>query len=299
MSVLVPSAFASPVDRDRYGDYHVPQRVDDSRPLLRFNDRINDEPGATYPASAHRYHLYVGHFCPFAHRALIVRSARGLNDVITTSVVHPERDGRGWAFRQPTGADSAEGFALLREAFEATDPGFDGHVSVPVLWDRHRRRIVSNDYTTIEIDLATQFESLATPAAGTEDLYRSDLRGAINELNRSLTEPLARRIREATTSAQARRAVRSELDALDHRLRNSDFLVGDRLTLADIRLFVLIVRFDTANNVGRSIAPGIDAYPFLHRWALRLLRRHEYATTTQFDAFAAPGWDRELWAVQP
>src|SRR5271154_6145118 len=93
---------------------------------------------AEYPAEPGRYHLYVSWACPWAHRSAIVRELLGLQDVISLSAVDPVRDGRGWAFRDGDGfgLDPVNGFALLRDAYDATEPGYDGHVSVPVLWDK-------------------------------------------------------------------------------------------------------------------------------------------------------------------
>ena len=115
------------------------------------------------PGQAGRYHLYISWACPWAHRSAIVRELLGLEDVISLSAVDPIRDGRGWAFREGDGywLDPVNGFALLREAYEATEPGYDGHISVPVLWDSETGRIVSNNFPDITIDLDTQFGALS------------------------------------------------------------------------------------------------------------------------------------------
>ena len=173
------AAVASPVDFDTYGDYMVkaPARPDGAfvRPLYRFQDRVTADGSSGYRAEPGRYHLYVSLACPWAHRAVIVRGLLGLEDVVTLSVVDPIRDGRGWAFREGQGftADPVNGFTLLREAYEATEPGYDGHVSVPVLWDRETGRIVSNNFPDITISLATEFGQWAKPGA---DLYPAGLR---------------------------------------------------------------------------------------------------------------------------
>jgi putative glutathione S-transferase len=136
---------------------------------------------------AGRYHLYISWACPWAQRTAIVRQLLGLQDVISLSAVDPVRDGRGWAFREGPGhsLDPVNGFALLREAYEATEPGYDGHISVPVLWDRETSRIVSNNFPDITIDLDTQFGAYAN---GAYDLYPERLRPEIDAINATVYE---------------------------------------------------------------------------------------------------------------
>ena len=161
---------ASPVDFATFGDYgaKAPPRADGAfvRPVYRFQGRLSADGSTGYPAEAGRYHLYISLACPWAHRSAIVRALLGLEDVVSMSVVDPVRDGRGWAFRDGPGytPDPVNGFTLLREAYEATEPGYDGHVSVPVLWDKETGRIVSNNFPDLTIDLGTQFGRWASPA---------------------------------------------------------------------------------------------------------------------------------------
>ena len=162
---------ASPVDFAAFGDYgdfrrNQPAARSAGREFVRaaypFRGRITADGSSGYPAEPGRYHLYISWACPWAHRTAIVRKLLGLEEVISLSAVDPVRDGRGWAFREGPGhaLDPVNGFALLREAYEATEPGYDGHISVPVLWDRETRRIVSNNFPDITIDLETQFGGL-------------------------------------------------------------------------------------------------------------------------------------------
>ena len=180
------AAVASPADFETYGDYRVkaPPRADGAfvRPLYPFQGRVTADGSTGYPAEAGRYHLYISLACPWAHRSAIVRALLGLEDVMSMSVVDPVRDGRGWAFRDGRGytPDPVNGFTLLREAYQATEPGYDGHVSVPVLWDKQSSRIVSNNFPDITIDLGTQFGEWASPAY---DLYPAALRPEIDALN--------------------------------------------------------------------------------------------------------------------
>src|ERR1035438_2100756 len=191
---------ASPVDFATYGDYgdYQPKRAAQQAPASRpagefvraaypFRGRITADGSSGYPAEPGRYHLYISWACPWAHRSAIVRKLLGLEDVISLSAVDPIRDGRGWAFREGDGysLDPVNGFALLREAYEATEPGYDGHISVPVLWDRQTSRIVSNNFPDITIDLDTQFGQWADPSA---ELYPAALRPEIDAINEVVYE---------------------------------------------------------------------------------------------------------------
>ncbi|MEO5717299.1 MAG: glutathione S-transferase family protein, partial [Chthoniobacterales bacterium] len=111
-----------------------------------FRDFVSTDPAAVYPVVAERYHLYICLACPWASRSLIVRNLKGLGNTIGVTVVDPIRDERGWAFRDGPGysKDPINGFNFLSEAYAATDPDFDGRVTVPVLWDKVTRRIVNN-----------------------------------------------------------------------------------------------------------------------------------------------------------
>ena len=180
-TVTTQAGGASPVDFATYGDYGdylakkraaapAPRSGEFVRAPYPFQGRITADGSSGYPAEAGRYHLYISWACPWAHRSAIVRKLLGLEEVISLSAVDPVRDGRGWAFRDGDGysLDPVNGFALLSEAYEATEPGYDGHISVPVLWDRQTGRIVSNNFPDITIDLDTQFGRWADPAY---DLY--------------------------------------------------------------------------------------------------------------------------------
>src|SRR5689334_9820101 len=244
---------ASPVDFGEYGDYSVkaPVRADGAfvRPLYPFQGRITADGSSGFPAEAGRYHLYVSLACPWAHRSVIVRRLMGLEDVVSLSVVDPIRDGRGWAFRDGPGytPDPVNGFTLLRQAYEATEPGYDGHVSVPVLWDRRTSRIVSNNFPDITIDLETQFGAWATPGV---DLYPAALRPQIDELNERVYTDVNNGVYRcgfATSQAAYDAAVArvfAALDDLDQRLATRRYLLGDAITEADARLSVTLARFD-------------------------------------------------------
>ncbi|WP_433604602.1 hypothetical protein ACQP2P_25090 [Dactylosporangium sp. CA-139114] len=145
------SRLASPVDTAAHGECRISRRPDDPRPLCRFTGHVVEDP------QPGRYHIDAGWCCPWSQRVTITRALAGLEDAVTVSYVDNQRGGRGRAFRERYGPGPVNGFTLLRHAYEATEEGFDGHVSMPALWDRHLARVVRNDFAGIGIDLATRF----------------------------------------------------------------------------------------------------------------------------------------------
>ncbi|HEY0346067.1 MAG TPA: glutathione S-transferase family protein, partial [Solirubrobacteraceae bacterium] len=203
-----------------------------------------------YAAEAGRYHLYVSLACPWAHRTLVVRALKGLEDAIDVSIVDPIRDERGWAFRDVPGAtgDRLHGWSYLSSAYDASDPGYEGRISVPVLWDTRTERIVNNESADIVVMLNEAFDAFA--AHPEVDLYPSELRDEIDELNRVVYATVNNGVYRAgfaPTQEDYDEAVHplfATLDRLDERLASRRYLVGDRHTLADWRLFTTLVRFD-------------------------------------------------------
>jgi len=199
-----------------------------------------------YPAAAGRYHLYVSLACPWAHRTVIVRKLKGLEDAIGMTVVDPIRDERGWAF---TGeADPVNGFRFLAEAYAATDPTYSGRVTVPALWDKETKRIVSNNDDHIMRMFETEFDAFARNK--TLDLYPEVHRSEIDALNDEIYERVNNGVYRAgfaTTQAAyaaAAEAVFEELDRLEALLAESRYLTGRSPVETDWRLFVTLVRFD-------------------------------------------------------
>lgn len=260
--------YASPVDVAMYGPYRCSP---DAGSRHRFTGRIIADRPSRHPARPGRYHLYACWSCPHSHRVTIERALHGLEGVISLSYVDNDRDARGWAFREPTGPDPVNGFRLLREAYEATEPDFDGQVSVPVLWDRATVQIVSNDADTIGIDLATQFGRWGNGA----DTYPAQLRGEIEELNR-LLGPAFDRSGNTVTAA---------LTDLDERLASRRFLLGGQLTEADIRLWVRLVRHAT----------NLPTYRHLWGYARELYQHPAFRNTTRFDRLGSTGNTNRDW----
>ena len=202
-----------------------------------------------YPAARDRYHLYVSWACPWAHRTIIVRKLKSLEQVIGLTAVDPLRDERGWAFRDGPGhsRDPVNGFHFLSEAYRASDPGYRDRVTVPVLWDKMTGRIVSNS----DDDIIRMFNSeFAQFTSAGIDLCPNSLRAEIDHLNEMIYEDVNNGVYRAgfaTTQRayeQAARRLFSTLDRLEDRLSGQRYLLGDRMVETDIRLFVTLIRFD-------------------------------------------------------
>jgi glutathionyl-hydroquinone reductase len=284
---------ASPVDFAEYGDYTAKALPGPEgafvRPRYPFQGRITADGSSGFPAEPGRYHLYVSLACPWAHRSAIVRRLLGLEDVVSLSVVDPVRDGRGWAFRDGPGygPDPVNGFTLLREAYDATEPGYDGHISVPVLWDRGTSQIVSNNFPDITIDLGTQFGAWAAPGI---DLYPQPLRAEIDSLNdrvyASVNDGVYRCGFAGSQAAYdtAVTALFATLDELEERLAGRRYLFGDQITEADVRLWVTLARFDSVyvTHFKANVRRIVD-YPNLWAYARDLYQHPAFGPITNFD----------------
>jgi glutathione S-transferase/putative glutathione S-transferase len=196
------------------------------------------------------------------------------------------RDGRGWAFREHRGPDPVNGFTLLAEAYEATEPGYDGHVSVPALWDRETGKIVSNNFPDITIDLGTQFGAYA---AASPDLYPQPLRAEIDALNERVYRYVNNgpyRVAGATEQAdyaELRQAMIAMLEELDGRLARRRYLFGGEVTEADVRLWPTLARFDTGYNPLAGVTERrLTGFGNLWAYARDLYRLPAFRDTTDF-----------------
>jgi len=210
---------------------------------------FRDEVGtARHPADADRYHLYVSRACPWAHGALLTRELLGLDDAIGISVVDPHRRDDGWEFtpeKDGCTVDHRHGHDCLREVYTEADPDYTGRVSVPVLWDEEAGTIVNEESDEIMRTLADAFADYRGV-----DLYPESRREEIDHYIGELYRPLNRGVYHAgfaETQSEYEDAVGTVFDALDRweaHLSDRRYLLGDRLTLADLRLFPTLVRFD-------------------------------------------------------
>jgi putative glutathione S-transferase len=291
--------FATTAEPLTYGAYRIQREPGDGRPLYRFTGRVTADGSSGFPAETGRYHLYSGWFCPWAQRVTIQLALNGLEDVISVSYVDNARDARGWGFREKYGPDPVNGFALLREAYDATEPGFDGHVSVPTLWDRETGRIVSNDFAFIGIDLATEFGRWSNGA----QTYPEPLRAEIERLDAWLKPAVNQGVHVATgdgpAAFEARRKVAAAFAELDERLAGRRYLLGEQLTEADVRLWVSLVRYDAAATGQLEGLLPLPAYPHLWDYALDLYRLPAFRDTTDFSTFTPKGAQPSDWAATP
>jgi len=290
-------SYASPVDVGAYGQYGAGRGFDSGQAFQRsrypFRGRITADGSSGYRAEPGRYHLYISWGCPWAQRTAIVRKLKGLADVVSLSYVDDERDGRGWAFRARRGPDPVNGFTLLARAYEATEPGFTGHISVPVLWDRQTGAVVSNNFPDITIDLGTQFEEWGEKSV---DLYPAALRPDIDALNERVYETVndgPYRIAGATTEREyneLRHRTIAMLEDLDGRLASSRYLLGAAVTEADVRLWPTLARFDLGYNPLAKISERrLVDFPVLWAYARDLYHQPAFGETTDFSSFARTG----------
>ncbi|WP_135365562.1 glutathione S-transferase family protein [Halosimplex halophilum] len=215
-----------------------------------FRDRVEDDPDARFQPEAGRYHLYVSYACPWAHRTLLIRSLKGLEDAVSVDVVDPYRDDGGWQFtpeKEGCTPDTVNGSDYLREVYQKADPDATCRVTVPVLWDKQEETIVNNESEEVLRMLDTEFDDVAERDV---DLYPEGYREEVDRIIDDIYEPINNGVYRAgfASSQEAYdRAVDDLFSALDHWdevLADQRYLAGDRLTEADICMFTTLVRFD-------------------------------------------------------
>src|SRR5262245_16973497 len=225
------------------------------RPQTTFRNWITPDgsPGPSgkggFKAEPGRYHLYVSLACPWAHRTLIFRALKHLEDAISLSVVHWLMGKEGWTFDEGPGviADPAFGAHHLYEIYLRSDPAYTGRVSVPVLWDKQRNVIVSNESSEIIRMFNSAFDAVG---AAPGDFYPAELRETIDSLNVRIYDTVNNGVYKsgfAISQEAYEESVQplfATLDMLEERLASERYLCGDRLTEADWRLFTTLVRFD-------------------------------------------------------
>jgi putative glutathione S-transferase len=243
-----------------------------------------------FAAESGRYHLYVSYACPWAHRTLIFREIKGLADHVSVSVVHPDMLDDGWTF--DTGFPGATGDTLYgrpfaRDIYLKADPGVSGRVTVPILWDKTRETIVSNESSEIIRMLNSAFDGLT---GNTDDYWPEEMRDAIEEVNARIYDTLNNGVYKsgfATTQAAYEAAVVPLFDTLDwleDRLSRSRFLMGDRVTEADWRLFPTLVRFDSVYHLHfKCNRRRIVDYPNLWAYTRDLYQWPDVAGTVNLD----------------
>ena len=240
MGMLVNGVWQDSVYANRSGEF--------VRDESRFRDWVTADGSSGYPAAAQRYHLYVSLACPWAHRTLIMRALKGLEDTVSIGVVDPYMGSEGWSFGGRNGGDSVNGAAYLRDVYLKAKPDYTGRVTVPVLWDRQTGTIVNNESADIVRMLNTAFNAYAKREL--PDLYPVALRPQIERWNTTIYRTVNNGVYRAgfaTAQDKHEAAVRelfATLDLLEAHLREHRYLCGGALTEADWRLFTTLVRFD-------------------------------------------------------
>ena len=208
-----------------------------------------------FEAEAGRYHLYVSYACPWAHRTLMFRKLKGLEDLISVSVVHPDMMENGWSFEtdfEGATGDTLYGLPFLRDVYTRSNPDVTGRVTVPVLWDKKRETIVSNESSEIIRMFNSEFDHLT---GNTLDFWPEEMRDDIEEVNQRVYSNLNNGVYKSGFAGRQdvyEEAVGNLFDTLDwleDRLANNRYLMGDRITEADWRLVATLFRFDSVYHL--------------------------------------------------
>lgn len=255
------------------------------RPETTFRDWITTEPGARFAPEPGRYHLHVSLACPWAHRALVVRRLKRLEDAITVSVVNPHMAEDGWTYLPDRGVVAdPDGARFLREVYLRADPHCSARVTVPVLWDRAHRTIVSNESADVIRMLNRAFP-------GGPELEPAALQGEIDALNERIYGAVNNGVYRAGFAASqaayeaAYAALFATLDMLEARLGDGRaFLLGAAPTLADIRLWTTLVRFDAVyHGHFKCNRQRLVEFPRLWAYTRRMFQHEGIGETVDLD----------------
>ena len=285
----------SPREQSASGEF---ERQEDA-----FREWISTDRSTPYQAVAGRYHLYVSLACPWASRTVIARKLLGLEQAIGITIVDPIRDERGWAFRDPSrgtptvkdgndvllpSTDPVNGFHFLSEAYKATDPNFDGRVTVPVLWDKETKRIVNNCEDDICLMFNNSFRALAEHRE--VDLFPKDLESDQATLSDYIYDNINNGVYKAGFATRQRayeisaRKVFDALDQLEQRLAKNRYLFVGRIVETDWRLFCTLIRFDVVYYIHfKCSLRRILDYPKLQGYLADLYQHDGIAETVNFD----------------
>lgn len=250
------------------------------RPESAFRDRVSADGSTRFPAEPERYHLYVAKSCPWAHRTMLYRALKGLEDAISITYLATQEQGKGWEFRDAPGygRDPLYGTSFLYEVYVKARPDYTGRVTVPVLWDKRTGTIVNNESPEIIRMLNGEFNAYARRSV--PDLYPAELRAQIDQWNDLIYRTFNNGVYRAgfaTTQEKYEEAVRDvfgTLDKMEAHLERHRYLCGNRVTEADWRAFPTLIRFDVAYhghfkcNLRRLVDyPNVWAYTReLYQW---------------------------------
>jgi glutathionyl-hydroquinone reductase len=250
------------------------------RPNSQFRNTVGEPP---YTAEARRYTLFVGLSCPWAHRTLILRALKGLQESISVSYVSASPLEGGWVLDQPE-----LGCRSLAELYQLAKPGYQGRATVPVLWDNQSKTIVNNESAEIIVMLNGAFNACARlPGV---DLYPEGLRSEIDDWNEKIYHAVNNGVYRcgfAQTQLAYNQAIDelfSTLDGIDEILKTQQYLCGDRLTLADVRLFTTLIRFDVAYyGIFKCNRCRIQDYPNVSTYVRRIYQLPGIAETCDLE----------------
>ena len=249
-----------------------------------FRDWVKADNTSEYLAEPNRYHLYVSLACPWAHRTIIARKLKGLESVIGMTVVDPVRDERGWRFFNDI--DEISGFKFLSEMYQKTYPNYDARVTIPVLWDCNRTRIVNNSELDIVRMLNSSFNEWANNSV---DLYPENQRTEMNRLEDFIYENINNGVYKAgfaktqETYESAAIDLFKALDEIEKHLEKRRYLCGETMTAIDWNLFVTLIRFDCVYyNHFKCNQKHITDYRHLWNYVRELYQYTGIAETVDF-----------------
>ena len=248
MGLLVNGAWQEDISRTKEGRFMRPSSI--FRNFVTADGSAGPTGEGGFPAEAGRYHLYISLACPWAHRTLIFRALKKLENVVSFTNTQPLYGKTGWEFGTAGGGmtDSVNGKATLAEIYLLADPHYTGRVSVPVLWDKKRRTVVNNELSEIIRMLNSAFDAFTNAHT---DYYPAALRGEIDRVNDLVYPNINNGVYRAgfATSQdayeEAARGIFTAFDQLEERLSRHHYLAGAQITEADWRLFTTLVRFDS------------------------------------------------------
>jgi putative glutathione S-transferase len=268
-------------ERDRSGKFN--------RTPTKFRDRITADGSSGFKAEVDRYHLYVSLACPWAHRTLIMRKLKGLDDVIGVSIVDAVLSDKGWMFSDEPGAipDSVNHAQYLQDIYVKANPNYTGRITVPVLWDKEKQTIVNNESREIIQMFDVEFAELATAKI---DLYPKELQQQIDGTIDKIYMPINNGVYRsgfATSQEAYGEAVTELFENLDYWegvLAKQRFLCGDQLTESDVCMFTTLIRFDSVyhGHFKCNLRRIVD-YPNLWNYLKDLYQRPEFKETCNLD----------------
>ncbi|WPH04737.1 Hypothetical protein R9X50_00763200 [Acrodontium crateriforme] len=272
------------------------------RQTSTFRNSISSEKGAQFPAEKGRYHLYVSYACPWAHRVLITRKLKGLEDIIPFTSVHWHMGPQGWRFATAEEKEPGEsttpdplhkGYTHIRQVYFENNPDYEGRFTVPTLYDKKQKCIVNNESSEIIRMLYTAFDSILPEKFAKVDLLPKDLEKEIDDTNEWVYNDINNGVYKsgfATTQEAYERNVKilfKSLDRVEEHLSKSPgpYYFGNNVTEADIRLYTTIIRFDVVyvQHFKTNLRDIRSGYPAIHKWLRHCYWNNEaFGQTTEF-----------------